>query len=68
MLMKILHYETNAVLYEAEAKSMAELIRKAIDSGANLVGANLDDASINDANLRSARSIRPSCCRHRGSH
>ena len=43
--MKLVHCKTDTTLYQADCKSLKQLLRQAIDDGANLRGANLGGAT-----------------------
>jgi len=52
--MKIHHRYTGAVIYEAGAESMAELVMEAVRLRADLTNANLTGADLTNANLTGA--------------
>ena len=52
--MKIINRFTGDTIYEAEAKTMRDLVVAAVRNGVSLEGANLEGADMRGANLRGA--------------
>ena len=62
MTQRIVRWDTGAVIWEGEAKTVHEAIHAAMKAKANLSGADLSGANLSRANLSGATGVQPERC------